>query len=213
MLWCPFFCCCIDNKVNSIFSIHVAFSYITIPSNSFGFGVFLLTDNERQMIPLTGWGRFLTSFATCEFSHGQVHDIVIIYGRFLKLFSTETAWPNEPKLGRSSIKIAHFVPVRSQTWPPQAIVVSDWLISKKKSSPLKPLGQMNRNLVGSTYLKKYSPFKMLGQMNRNLVGSIYGMFCIKFPENRMKSERRTLVALSLLPNISFSSNLPSPHFP
>jgi hypothetical protein len=28
------------------------------------------------------------------------------------------------------------------------ILVSDWLISKK-SSPLKPLGQMNRNLVGS----------------------------------------------------------------
>jgi 2-polyprenyl-6-methoxyphenol hydroxylase-like FAD-dependent oxidoreductase len=29
----------------------------------------------------------------------------------------------------------------------QTILVSDWLISKK-SSPLKPLGQMNRNLVG-----------------------------------------------------------------
>jgi hypothetical protein len=27
-------------------------------------------------------------------------------------------------------------------WPPQAILVSDWLISKK-SSPLKPLDQMN----------------------------------------------------------------------
>ena len=49
--------------------------------------------------------------------------------------------------GRSSIKIAHFDSIRSQTWPPQAILVSDWLISKK-SSPLKPLGQMNRNLVG-----------------------------------------------------------------
>jgi hypothetical protein len=36
-----------------------------------------------------------------------------------------------------------------QTWPPQAILVSDWLISKK-SSPMKPLGQMNQNLVGST---------------------------------------------------------------
>jgi hypothetical protein len=35
-----------------------------------------------------------------------------------------------------------------EIWPPQAILVSDWLISKK-SSPLKPLGQMNRNLVGS----------------------------------------------------------------
>jgi hypothetical protein len=32
--------------------------------------------------------------------------------------------------------------------PPQTILVSDWLISKK-SSPLKPLYQMNRNLVGS----------------------------------------------------------------
>jgi hypothetical protein len=27
-------------------------------------------------------------------------------------------------------------------WPPQAILVFDWLISKK-SSPLKPLSQMN----------------------------------------------------------------------
>jgi hypothetical protein len=32
---------------------------------------------------------------------------------------------------------------------PQAILVSDWSISQKYSS-LKPLGQMNRNLVGST---------------------------------------------------------------
>jgi hypothetical protein len=34
-------------------------------------------------------------------------------------------------------------------WPPQTILISDRLISEK-SSPLKPLGQMNRNLVGST---------------------------------------------------------------
>ena len=47
----------------------------------------------------------------------------------------------------SSIKLAHFVPIRLQTWPPQAILVSDWLISKLSS--LKLLGQMNRNLVGS----------------------------------------------------------------
>jgi hypothetical protein len=37
-----------------------------------------------------------------------------------------------------------------QTWSPQTILVSDWLISKK-SSPLKPLCQMNRNLVGCIY--------------------------------------------------------------
>jgi hypothetical protein len=35
----------------------------------------------------------------------------------------------------------------------QAILVSDWLISKKKSSLMKPLGQMNRNLVGSIHGK------------------------------------------------------------
>jgi uncharacterized membrane protein YwzB len=51
-------------------------------------------------------------------------------------------------LGRSSIQIAHLVPIRVQTWPLQTILVSDWLISKK-SSTLKPLCQMNRNLVGS----------------------------------------------------------------
>jgi hypothetical protein len=32
---------------------------------------------------------------------------------------------------RSSIKIAHLVPIRLQTWPPQAILVFDWLISEK----------------------------------------------------------------------------------
>ena len=98
--------------------------------------------------------------------------------------------------------MAHFVLIHLQTWPPQAILVSDWSISKK-SSPLKPLGQMNRNLVGSIYGRssiknahfvpihqqtwpaqairvadwsihnKSSPLKPLGQMTRNLVGSIY----------------------------------------
>jgi hypothetical protein len=51
-------------------------------------------------------------------------------------------------LGRSYIKTAHLIPIRIQTWQPQVILVSDWLISKK-SSPLKPHGQMNRNLVES----------------------------------------------------------------
>ena len=55
---------------------------------------------------------------------------------------------------RSTIKIAHLVPISLQTWPPQAILVSDWLISKK-SSPLKPLGQMNWNLVGSILGKSF----------------------------------------------------------
>jgi hypothetical protein len=49
--------------------------------------------------------------------------------------------------GRSSLKIAYFVLIRYQTWLPQTILVSDWLISKK-SSPLKLLGQIDRSLVG-----------------------------------------------------------------
>jgi hypothetical protein len=30
--------------------------------------------------------------------------------------------------GMSSMKIAHFVLIGLQTWPPQAILVSDWLM-------------------------------------------------------------------------------------
>jgi hypothetical protein len=58
-------------------------------------------------------------------------------------------------LGMSFRKIANLVPIHSQTWSPKAIFVSDWLISKKSSS-LKPLCQMNRNLVGSIQNKQYS---------------------------------------------------------
>ena len=52
------------------------------------------------------------------------------------IFSSETPRPYELKLvgniyGRSSIKIAHFVPIHLQTWPPQAIIVSDWPIFLK----------------------------------------------------------------------------------
>jgi hypothetical protein len=49
--------------------------------------------------------------------------------------------------GWSSIEIADFVLIRLQTWPPLAILVSDWSIHKKSLS-LKSLGQINRNLVG-----------------------------------------------------------------
>jgi hypothetical protein len=74
--------------------------------------------------------------------------------------------------GRSSIKIAHFVPIRQQTLPPQAILVSDWLISKKKSSPLKPPGQMNQHLVGSilgrSSIKTEKIFKNQPIRNKNL---------------------------------------------
>ena len=76
--------------------------------------------------------------------------------------------------GRSSIQIAHFVPISYLTWSPQAILVSDWSISKK-SSPLKLPSQINRNLVGSIYM--------------------YWRLCIKFPQSRMKGERDRLKSL------------------
>jgi hypothetical protein len=50
----------------------------------------------------------------------------------------------------AKVKFIHFVPIRLQIWPPQTILFSDWLISKK-SHPLKPLCQINRNMVGSIY--------------------------------------------------------------
>jgi hypothetical protein len=49
------------------------------------------------------------------------------------------------------------------------------LADLKKSSPLKPLGQMNRNLVGSIYM--------------------YGRFCIKVLQSRMKGERHRASSL------------------
>jgi hypothetical protein len=47
------------------------------------------------------------------------------------------------------MKIVHFVPIGLQTWPPHAILVSDWLISKK-SSPLKLLSHMNQREQDNT---------------------------------------------------------------
>jgi hypothetical protein len=50
-------------------------------------------------------------------------------------------WTDQDKM--SILKIA-------QTWLPQAILVSDWSVSEK-TSPLKLVSQMNRNLVWSIY--------------------------------------------------------------
>ena len=78
--------------------------------------------------------------------------------------------------GRSSLKSAHFVMIHYQTWLPQAILVSNWPIIFK-SSPLKPLGQMNRNLVGR-WLISFQSVNKHGY-HRNLVGIIYGISSMK----------------------------------
>ena len=78
--------------------------------------------------------------------------------------------------GMSSMKIAHFVLIG---WQNMATTCNScfWLVDSKKSSPLKLLSHMNRNLVGSIYM--------------------YGRFCIKLPQSRMKGERHKLSPLSL----------------
>ena len=124
-----------------------------------------------------------------SFCHQLVSVICHPFTFHILIFSSENPQPNELKLG-----MKHLWKVLSKECTfcydplPNTAATGNscfWLVDLKKSSPLKPLDQMNQNLVGSIYgcplwrllISSWSVNKH--GYHRNLVGIIYGMSSMK----------------------------------
>ena len=112
--------------------------------------------------------------------HGQHRQFVLLIGRFINNF---LLWNRLVKW--------------TETWLEASIEgpLCRLLISSR--SVHKHGHHRQFLLLIGWFLKKSFPLKPSSQMNRNLVGSNYGRFCIKFPKNRMKGERHRLSPLSV----------------